>query len=274
MVAGVVVCAAAAVMYLRLRGDVLTQFALAVSMCGQGLFAAGVLSRPHGGGEAAAAATLAVFQLVLVVVMRNPLHRTLSSLFTLAALAFAVGHWDHWALGGTLVSLLYAQLVVRESAWRTSPVAEIVSPVLPSLAIGTMAWYIPSEWLDAPGYLKGGPMLAVGVSAALVLLAAEAWRGATLVQRLAAVAGATLFCLGAWQSPGVIASALVIAGGFRMGSRETMALGIAAFVAYLGAHYHFMATTLLVKAGSLAIAGAVLLAAAALLHVVARRSGR
>ena len=267
---GIVLCAAAALAFLRLKSDLASQFALAMSMCGQVLIAFSLMDGWRSGGELKLAISLAILQVVLVIVMRNTVHRAASAFFALGALAFAVGKWNHWALGGTLAALAYAELVVHESMWRTSKVAEIIRPVMGPLAIAVVAWYIPTEWIDAPAYLRGGPMLAIGISMALVLLAASASPRATPMQRVAAVAGTALFCLGAWRLPGAIASALVIGAGFRMGSRETMALGIAGFVAYLCAHYYFMAATLLAKSGSLAIAGAMLLVAAAAIKILDR----
>jgi uncharacterized protein DUF4401 len=264
-------CGAAFLAYRAAKNDVVTQFALAVSMTGQ-VFLAFAIWKVLPGSAATAALVLGAVQCVLVVVMRNPLHRVLSTLFAAAAFAYAFDTWHALGVVGVALALAVAAFAVGDSRWRTSRHAAAIAPVAWGVVIALLAIDVISQ----ARFLLHKDVhqdfsTAWGPAIALVLFAAGAGVRASVGERALAAACAAAFAALAWPAPGVIASALVLLAGFRVASLPQMFLAAAAGLAYLSQYYYFLPVSLLEKSKTLAIVGAALLAASAVLSWVAKR---
>lgn len=203
--AGTVLLAAAWGLFKADReGSFVTQLALALSIAGQCLLLFAV--NEHSPSLGAVTASALLLQTVLVVVMPNPLHRTLSTLFATIAWALTVrfalfgepGFWHRerdlaasfgqslggWWLAWVPVAAGLWALIRHEAAWMARGWQPVLRPVLHGLVIGLAFASVASypidsfrAWGDAPAqpnWLALWPMLSAlaalcGVAAAFAL---------------------------------------------------------------------------------------------------------
>jgi uncharacterized membrane protein len=257
-------CVVAAFIYRAGKGEIIQQMALAISMAGQSMFAYGLFSHTTG-FRAIMGWELAIFQLVLVLAMRNFLHRFLSTLFAAAAMygaLYKVGTVGIGALGigtgGAAIAVAFALVWLLEGEWRSSRNAEAWSAFGIALGVALTAWPAPLVVLHAfDAHLPAPIFEGIGYGLGLLVFALGAARGMT--PRALALLASLLLVAACHRAPGVIASTLVLLAAFGAGQRVLAGWAILALFGYLGVFYYQLDQTLLVKAGTLAMAGAVLL---------------
>jgi hypothetical protein len=254
-----VACLVAAAVLYRVVGsnELFLQLALAVSMTGQLSAAAALLKWfPH--SEAAVALALAGLQCLLVAVMPNAVHRFLSALFAVGALAFAAYDLHAWSYLLAFVSTFAVAVWLSEARWQCAGWGELWRPVAYALCISVLCLpgFVPDGLMHE---LTGKPAVdsrvAIAWAPAWALLVRRLTAKVALVPRAAAAAAALGLVVLAAYAPGVTASALIVLLGFSVGSRLLVGMALLAAVTYLGFFYYQMQLTLLLKAAALAAAG-------------------
>lgn len=288
-VTGLAMIVLAAVLYRRGgAGIALGQFALAVSLSGQGMVIYGV-AESLGGGRlietAAFWACLAVFEAALYALVQNRLHRFLAALGVWIGLAVAV----HIALTD---SERHAWLVIPWSlGWLAPAACAIVAWFTTAeerlCAAGRHGWFEPA--MDATLlFALGAALVVTGAShplawlqlqEAVPLFARARWLPGLLVgvvlvgfallecRRLAlsfpavvaVLVGTAAFSVLMAAAPAVGAGALALGLALRRDSLPWLGLGIAAIAIGFIWYYSSLHWTLLAKSVTLAAAGVILI---------------
>lgn len=265
---GALLCAAVAVALRAVRhGDLLGQFALAVSLTGQALMASGLEDAL---GMPSAAGAVAAQQAILFVMISGTVHRTWCAFSGGYALVIALHAWGLAPFAGPLLLAASALAWLRElehpreaGLLRAAGYGLGVAAFLASLGGG--AW-IGALWLRdplAPGAAGLWSAIAWGVvvlAAAAALLRREGVPLASADGALA-MAGALIVAAAAARAPGIAPATGLLVLGYANGNRVLAGLGIAALIGYLAHYYYSLHATLLVKSQLLAAAGIALLAA-------------
>ncbi|MEQ1516666.1 MAG: DUF4401 domain-containing protein [Usitatibacteraceae bacterium] len=232
------------------------QLALALSIAGQVLLVGAFAKNFNSLGQPAFAAF--VLQVILVVIMPNALHRTLSAFFAGAALAAAVRYG------------LFAEAF---PGFARSAVAKVP----PSLSYALAGWAI--TWLpvaagiywcvrhEAMWMARGWQSIARPALAGLIVGLAFAtlishpleifdWSGRAPV-------GQGFLAL--WPLLSAIAATGAIAAGFAMKNRALMGIAIFGALLHISHFYYTLGTSLLMKSLIMVVMGAAMLGAAVLL---------
>jgi hypothetical protein len=253
ILAGAILLAAAWGLYrVDREGAFVSQLALALSIAGQFLmlFGVGELLLKNMSRNFALVALLALMlQVVLVVVMPNSLHRTMSALFACTAWGLFVrfGLWDHsqgfwdgggkriepshalailgWALSWLPVAGVLYLVVRREPRWLARGWQAIVRPAATGLILGLAVTTLVSQPLESFPFQHAGT------------------RGG--------------FSL--WPLLSAAAALAALAGAFALGSRGLTGVCVIAALIHLSHFYYAMGTSLLVKSVTMAAIGAALL---------------
>ena len=258
LLGGAVLIAAAWGLYKADReGAFVAQLALALSVAGQILLVMGLAKgESHVAGVAFAAL---IVQTILVIIMPNALHRTLSALFACAALAVTVRYglfadayqYRHsasptntaptpsyalagWAITWLPVAALTYWLIRHEARWMARGWQAIVRPTLTGLIVGlAFATLIshPFEMFD--------------------------WSGSR---------GHVLGWLALWPLLSALAAVGAVAAGFALRSRALMGVGIIGALLHISHFYYALGTSLLMKSLIMLLMGAAMLGAAYLLN--------
>lgn len=271
-VVGVVLIAIAYGLYRATKSELGEQFALALSLAGQ--IAIGVAL--FDGNEASRAWTcfaIGGLQLILMWVMPNPVHRSLSALFAVTALDFGFLLRGFPSPLPVIAAWLTAVFWMDESRWqlrlgdRLVPIASGVTLAgllgLAPFAFQELGIFFDTVGGEVPLYLRYVFRVLPVVGALVWVWAGWRWT-AQVAWRLRAPALllSVLMAVAGWWMPGVSLGLLVLLLGFARGRPALMGLGAAAGLLHLSMFYYSLASTLLVKSISLAVLGAVLLAAA------------
>ncbi|MDF3834855.1 DUF4401 domain-containing protein [Cupriavidus basilensis] len=296
---GAAMIALAAVLYRRRAGGTaLEQFALAISLSGQGLLVYGAGAIYDGSRLLESAAfwgSLALLQAVLYALVPNRLHRFLA----------ALGVWT-----GVALALHLAMMPGLHHAWQSLSFA---LGWLAPLALTLLTGFVLAEarlcaaglygWIEAAAdatllFALGAAVFVTGIGQPYALLfdadtgrhtgaywVAGALCGAVLAAfvlaesgrlrlrpavRLAALLGAILFSALLAGAPAVVAAALALGLALRRGSLPWLGLAIAALGGGFIWYYSALHWTLLIKSATLAGAG---LAVLALRMGLTRRDG-
>jgi uncharacterized membrane protein len=279
LVVGLACCAAAWGLFRRFGdADFTAQFALAVSLAGQGLIVVALaqyLKPEHPPFYLAVAAT----QAVLALAMPNFLHRMLASAGAAVALALAINQARLHGLAAPLLCFGLVWIWLEPARWAASgrywrPLG--YGLVLALLLVETFR-LLGAEFLfgkagAAPGWFAAhGPLIGRALNAAILVWAAvEIARGQSPAGSrtlLAAATAAALLGLLSIGAPGLASALLILLLGFAAGSRILLALGIAGLFGFVGHFYYSLDATLLEKSGLLALTGFCLLAGHGLLRL-------
>jgi Domain of unknown function (DUF4401) len=255
------------------------QLAVAASLAGQGLLAFGLLE--HGWRDAAPWLGIAAFELVLIALASDYLHRVLSTLAVAFALRMALEALGWAALFPAL--LAGALVAVHGSDVRSPERAALVAPATTGLVLALLL-VIPAAllWGDlfvarramalaAVAPWLGPATLAVVFVAATAKLLAEARVAWTSFAGMAALLAALVVVLFAWPVPGVIIALLVLLLAFSASQRVLMGMALLALLFALGHYYYSLQFTLLVKAAALLATGILLVGARFLVRVAVPR---
>ena len=280
-VAGLIICAAAiALMRASPSGVFASQLALAGSLAGQALVAYALLdSAPR--SELVPWLWLGAFELVLVVVAANYLHRVLSTLGVAVAASFALVAVGWWSLFPALVTAGFVAVQLNEA--RLASRGSLWQPIATGLAIAAVI--SASEAMFGPGEIGlwgiHRAMAAppwVGTAAIVGVLIATVWAllrdaGVPAGSKVAIATWLAVVALAAaaWPVPGLTVALIVMLVAFATGHTALMGFAILAMLGALGHYYYSLQATLLVKSGALLATGLVLLAFRGALHWFASR---
>ncbi|MBS0321597.1 MAG: DUF4401 domain-containing protein [Proteobacteria bacterium] len=266
IVVGLVLCGAAA-WGLRGgdRGTFVEQLALAVALAGQAAVAFGLMNAfsPH---RILPLALLVAFELLLVAAIPHRVHRVLAVLAAAGA-AYAILLLDVPRL--PLVPVLTAAFAMTALvADRNAAVSAWAAPVAAGLALAVCAAAGAMPLVDAfsVGRVPYGARDRMGWLLLAVVFAATAAaivhaRGpADRLARLGIGAGVVALCGFAWAVPGLLAAATVAVVAFAMARPALLGVGLVTALWMTAYYYYALDASLLVKAASLALCGAVLVA--------------
>ena len=251
--------------------DLAEQFALALSLAGQGFLAFG-LGNVLQSSVASLYLAIALVEAVLALAIANFLHRVLTSAAAAAVLALAVADLGLHGLAAPLLSaaLAFVWLDPRRWAregrlWRPIGYGAVLALLLvETFRLSGAAWLFGFRQEDAGWMAVYGPLLGRALTAALLV-----WVAASLARReapegstFAAAVGAAL-ALGvvSLAAPGLASALVVLLLGFAAGNRLLLALGVLSLLGFVSHFYYSLHATLLEKSALLAASGAVLLAA-------------
>ncbi len=278
MIAGAACCAGALALFRCFDGqDFAEQFALALSLAGQGLLVVGLgqLFKPD---DPALYFAIAAAEATLALAIANFLHRLLAAGGTAVALALAVNQLALHGLAAPLLCAALALIWLDPARWATG--GRLWRPigyglVLALLLVETFRLF-GAETLFGRARETGwmalhGPLVGRGLTGAVLV-----WAAATLSIRegfppgsrtfLLAVGAAVLVGLLCLLAPGLGSALLILLLGFAAGNRLLMAFGILGLLGFTAHFYYSLHATLLAKSGILAVTGLSLLAASLFLR--------
>lgn len=269
--AGLLMIAAAFMLFLAARSDFSSMFGFAVSLAGQALFAYGLFRLLDAPDRATPWAAMAAAEAILALAMPNYIHRLVSAYLAAfcMAMGLALSGGGGLAVGLIAVAVAYAWLNELRLA-KLHTAATAIGYGLSLAFIHVESWSFskdsmirslgadPSPWAQA--WMGQALVLAALLVVIGMLIRRAGWslREAKAVLALAAAAavGAASF-----KAPGLAGGLMIVVLGFSNGNRVLTGLGIAALLYCVSSYYYLLDVTLLAKAGVLAASGVVLLAA-------------
>ncbi|WP_161539913.1 DUF4401 domain-containing protein [Glaciimonas sp. PCH181] len=276
--AGLILVGCAALIYrLSTKGaaqDLRQQFALALSLAGQGM-AGFWLFATYGGNVAWPFFGIALCQLLLIVLVPNFLHRVLSTVFSLLALHIGclmlLGPSPALPICAGLAALFWLDEsnLQRRLPQAFLPIAVGLTLALLSLAL-TSVWFPYSLLVEVGADHRSdglGDSLyrwlylldPVVVGLIFLSLVLQLTSSLTFGRRCAALVVALILAvLGGWVI-GLVLGAMLMLLGFARGRHMLTSLGIVASLGYLSWFYYALEWTLLIKSIGLMLLGAALL---------------
>ena len=268
-IAGLVICAAAIVlMRANPAGIFATQLALAASLAGQSLVAYALLQNADR-LEVAPWLWLSAFEVALVVVAPNHLHRVLATLAAATALYVVMVMLGWGALFPALAAAAFVMVQGNEA--RLAPRTSLWQPVATGLAFAALAaaggaMFGASEFAFWGNHRVNQLPPWTGIATVAVVWLATVGQllrnaNAPVASRLALWSWLAALALvaAAWPIPGLAVTLIVMLIAFAAGNVVIVGLAILAMLAALGHYYYSLQTTLLVKSGALLATGVVLL---------------
>lgn len=275
VVAGVVLLAAA--IWLFGRKHLFTeQMGLAFSLAGQALVIAeiaGVVADPWAAGSLVSIAGM-LLAAGMILPYSTPLHRTVCALLVWTHCGVLIGRGSALSVYAVALVALAVAMWLHRARWSTSRYAAQTKALLHAGTLSALvgAWVMSHEAtrmaLQSVGAVTAWwpTLYAAGVS--LVLLTAVGWltRAAAPWVRVWCMLTAGLYCLAAWNAPGLMTSAAILLAVFQACHRPWIALALLAALLYLGEFYYSLHISLLAKSGTLAATGLLLLGLRAVLR--------
>ena len=258
--------------------DFKNQFVLAMSLAGQGLVVYAIFDVFHD-LDAVCWLLVAVLQIVLSWVMPNSLHRLWSAFAAGMALCIALAYGHVFFIQTALLMAVVALAWLRELEWlqwhdRLKPIAYgLTLALLYQASSGQfyramldimLSVHDKNALLDRPWLgdaLSGLVMLAM-----VWFLLKQHSKTVTEKYRLVVMSGAGVLILASLEIHGLTIGVMVMLLGFANGNRILTGLGIISLLFYISSYYYLLDTTLLYKAGHLAMVGLLLLGARLLMH--------
>ncbi len=251
--------------------DFFEQMVLAFSLTGQFLFAFGVfelfdLRSKHW------LALLAIYQFILMFVMRNYLHRLLSAWFGVIALFWGFDVLVYSGLGAALVSLVFVWIWLNKSGWEAEknfyePIGYAMALALLQLHTQNHVWlfglfrYRTQEvsWLMVNAYWISALLnSAVLIYFVYRMIQEQRINLSSTSGRLIILAGLALLVT-AMPVIGLSSAMLVLLVGFARQNKLLTALGGLAMLGFVFWYYASLNTTLLMKSLILMAVGVALL---------------
>ncbi len=249
----------------------LKQLFLVLSLAGQALVTYAVTDF-MGWQHSALFWVLAMYQVILVLVMHDYVHRLMSALFAVTLI-----FWGHAVLlitgiGSALLALALVWLWMDKVGWQAEkrlyePLAYAAALSLVALNIQTLNWYWQLTYSKYDGVWHHGELVS-----GLLHLAAYGffyWRlqqnhmlPKNHQQRLWLVLVVIGLGLLGFVIPGLSGAVLLLLVGFAVRQNQLMVLGGVSMLGFVSWYYYQLDTTLLNKAMLLAILGSILLLAA------------
>ena len=272
LLVGTSLCAGAFALYRRpSANDFLAQLALVASFGGQALIGAvlfGLVDDPPLGSHPSVGATaMAAVELLLFLLVTNPLHRLWCTLAATACVVYVLHASGLGVLGVPLIAFGFVTVCLGEPArTRHHAPLDAVGGALALALVLVALGHFASVGLDATAVAVAASVPPVTESVLVgLVLGGIAWRiagglGARTATRLALVAGALALAAVTSGAPGIPAALIVVVTGFATRRRALVGLGLLALLGYLSHFYHSLDQTLLAKSATLVGSGIALLA--------------
>jgi Na+/phosphate symporter len=267
-------CAAAGVLFRNFEGqDFSAQFALALSLAGQGLMIIG-LGQVLKAEDPPLYFAVAGMEAGLALAVPNFLHRVLAAAGAAVALALAVVQLSLHGLAAPVLCAGLALIWLDPGRWGGG--GRLWRPigyglVLALLMVETFRLLGAQSLFDtgtnnSAGMSIYGPWIGRGLTAAVLLAVAVLLclrEGFAASSRITLAAAGAALVVGAvsLNAPGLASALLILLLGFAAGNRILMALGVLSLLGFVGHYYYSLQATLLAKSGLLAVTGLCLLAA-------------
>lgn len=266
IIAGLFITACAVTLLKKLPDALFaTQFALAIGLAGQIMFAVGVGATFR--DVATAAGALCVLEILLVLWCRNRVHLFLSILIATTSVVVMIFDLEIINLIHVLVILLAAGCVAIMTKGQLLARRDL-SILARALAFSLLNVLILSAFsefrefglqsLDISWWISTLGLLVILL---LVLIHTLENMEIPLTSRTALIlmAGTLVLSLLSWRSPGILAGLLILTLGFARVDRFLMGLGLLFIPAFIIVSYYNLDLTLLQKSGALVGPGILLL---------------
>jgi uncharacterized membrane-anchored protein len=271
MVVGLLCNAASYVIIKNDKNDFLSQFGMAVSLCGQLMFAIGLFwmfdfYRLNG----VPFFMLAVYQIILSWLIPNFIHRFLTTVFGLLSFLIALNIFGVYGIGTALTAVVLAFIWLREEQWGTNRnFWEPIGFALATTIVISNGFLLSRKFLfynfreEKSGWLFEHAAQLSSILISLVIINVV-W---TLLKeyrknldenstRLALFASIVLVII-SYKIFGMSAGLLVVILGFARQRISLMVLGSLAVLSFFSWYYYNLHVTLLVKSIYLVVMGAV-----------------
>jgi hypothetical protein len=272
---GLLICTAAFFIFRWWEdSDFATQFGLAVSIAGQGVFIFGLFELfKTDSFSTPAFFCIFVFQALLALFIPNAIHRVFTSWSAVLALTFALNSLGIYGVSSGLIALCFALIWSNESIWAIH--GKIWRPIGYGLALALVQnevlHFFSHDLWELSGHPNSGELMryAPFISTAFVVFT-FLWVVKKLLAReniplnshvaLVAIVAALLLGVLSFFAQGIVTALLILLLGFATGSRVLMGLGLIALIGFISHYYYLLNHTLLFKSLVLALSGVVLLA--------------
>lgn len=269
LIVGIVGCVAAFGLFrLAQHNDFGTQFGLAVSMAGQGLFIFGLFDA-FKSDPFIVYFIVFLFESLLAVFIPNFIHRVLTSCGAMLALTFALERLGIRSFDSGIAAAGFAVIWMNEYCWAAH--GKVWRPIgyglgLALLQSETLNFFSHDLWSRAdPNWFM---YHAQAVSTILVTIT-FLWVIKQLLNRetillssrvgMMAIGAALLLGVLSFVAHGMVTALLILLLGFATGNRLLMGLGLLALGGFISHYYYQLQNTLLFKSMVLAVTGSVLL---------------
>ena len=274
IIAGAVCCAAAFAIFQRMDGkDAAEQFALALSLAGQGLLIVG-LADIFDADDPTLYFAIAAVELALVWMIPNFVHRFLAAAGSALAITLAINQLGLHGLATPLLCVALALIWLDATKWATA--GSLWRPIGYGLvlAVITIETFHVLRGEDVFGIARADGWMALhgqwigrGVTGVVLLLASaslavrEGYRPGSRIFLLSVCAAGLSAILGV-VAPGLGSTLLILLLGYAAGNRLLVGAGIFGLLGFTSHYYYSLHASLLSKSAILALTGFVLLAIA------------
>jgi hypothetical protein len=271
---GLLICAAAFFIFRWGQdSDFASQFGLAVSIAGQGVFIFGLFALfKNDSFVLLPLFSIFVFQALLALFIPNAIHRVFTSWSAVLALSFALNALGIYGVSTGIIALSFVLIWSNESLWAVH--GKLWRPIGYGLALALVQnevlHFFSREIWDISGHPNPSALMlyAPFISTVLVVFT-FLWVVKRLLDRekillnnpvaQVAIAAALLLGILSFVAQGMATALLILLLGFATGNRVLMGLGLIALGGFISHYYYQLNNTLLFKSLVLALSGAVLL---------------
>jgi Domain of unknown function (DUF4401) len=250
------------------QSEFLAQFALAISVAGQCAIVFSLFQLLGEKSVLLLASIAFVVQTVLIVLMPNATHRSLSTLFAIVALSVLLHKAEFLSLLPALIAAGAAGLWLTESRWVSIGRDALIRPVANALWLALLVVCSFSFLRIARELQIHLPTSAIALALVWIVYLACFTHGMESSMRMMTLLAGAIFAFASLRAPGLIACALALTMAFARGSHVATALALIGFVSYLFGYYYQTQNTLLDKAITLAVIAVACWVTAALLYVL------
>lgn len=230
-----------------------SQLTLAISLAGQGLFVAGI----YQGSDSLTVTCLITILMEAALIFLYPgrLHRFISALVILGAiLTLLYAEWEMYEATHVVVILLLSLAILiwyGDTFFVTRGLHSLSRPLGYAVTLTLLGLLLPSViheldyvkfwWISTLG------VLGVGLLFIIYLRFGRADLNLSPTLIAAIVGGVIILSTLTWQTPGILASLILLVLGFWRGHRLVLGLSVAFLVFFIGAFYYNLALDLYEK---------------------------
>ncbi|TDR19429.1 GDYXXLXY domain-containing protein [Marinicella litoralis] len=281
MVLGVILNVSSYVFFKTKPGsDFFEQMVLAFSLTGQFLFAFGLFELFEFKGQQWLA-VVGLYQIVLMLVMPNFLHRFLSAWFAVIALFWGFEAWVYSGLGSALVAALFVWLWLDKTGWQADK--DLYEPIGYALGLSLLQLNVQSQyWLfdmfryrqyEGSWLMQNAEWISALLNSAVLLyfifrMAQEHKVALSSKAGRFIVLAAVVMMFSALPVIGLSSAILVILVGFARQNKVLLVMGVISLLGFVSWYYYSLNITLLQKSLILMLIGTVLLLGHVLLKVM------
>ncbi|GAA3961420.1 DUF4401 domain-containing protein [Allohahella marinimesophila] len=256
--------------------DFLEHLALAISLAGQALVIWSIFRASNAPHTVVPWLVTAVFQLVLIRIMPDFLHRVFSTLVASYALGLTLMLGGLVSVSQGLFILLTGWVWLKQSAYPQhgqlmraagfglalnlismssvtvglQELGTVMADAIPASAAAGFSWFTP--WLSKS-------LAALASLAVVAMMLIHYQQPLTHKPALLALGGALFVAAVAFVAPGLNAGLIVLLMGVHARSRVMAGLGLIALLYFMSRYYYFLGETLLFKSASLLVLGLLML---------------